>query len=194
MNDLQSVSFRLYEADLEAYVKFMTAKQSAASRVIPQMAGRLLIGIFIMLVIGALLNPQYLLIGLSQPEVLLNIGLQYFVALPVFFYLVRWQHQQIFAKQVSGADKKALAGQNITATIDARGFLWRDEGLALEIAWSRVVSVTGDSAYIYIFTNEFSGLIIPRRAFDKPESAQRFGASVLQFWRQGHKAPPIPRP
>lgn len=194
MSDLQSVSFRLTEEDLEAYVKFMTAQRASASKLIPFALWRLVLGFGLSLLISAIVHPEMILIGLSQPGVLLNIGIQYMIWIPIMFYLLRVQYQNIFNQQVRGTNQRASLQQTATVTIDAQSFLWRDESLALEIGWSRITQVTGDDAYIYIFSHQFSAFIIPRRAFGNPESARRFGAAVLNFWRQGHQTPPIPHP
>ena len=195
MENQQSVTFKLEAEDLKAYATFLARPRTSVTRIVPRLLGGMALGLVISFVVSTIFFPGALSADLRKPGMPFIIAAQLLIIFGIIVFVTRLQLQFAFRRQTKSPGNAALLNQVVNVTITPQFFSWVDEGLAVRIIWRRIRAVAGDTAHVYVFANDVSAFIIPKRAFADEARAQRFFETAHGYWREARGTPPpIPHP
>jgi hypothetical protein len=194
-----NVSFRLEKSDLIAFADFLFRRRFPLAKLAPGFLvwAALCFGIT---VISTLLRPRTRarieLEGWFAILPIVIVPLLPFVIIFSFLLLfARWQTRAALRRQMTEPGNAALLDQSISVSALPEMFHWRDESFEAKMLWRRVFDVADDQEHVYIFSTEYGGYIIPKRAFADQAAAQQFFETAYRYWSENRvTTPPIPEP
>ncbi len=82
----------------------------------------------------------------------------------------------------------SLFSRRQTLDISAENLRSQTEGMETMTQWSRVCEIASDQYSLYLFTDEVTAYIVPRRAFQSPPLADAFLTAATAYWKGDAKS------